>query len=136
MACPYFYPVKKLDSNAWVIPPRLPLGDPYTGECRATTPAARPDEDQLRTTCNVGYGRGRCECFPPDAESDAVRFHVEQDHGETIRILYVFESFCRPLRHGWFEYSVVARALTDAGGNALLDAQAVAFVESYLRRRA
>jgi hypothetical protein len=65
-----------------------------------------------------------------------VRFHVEQDHGETIRILYVFESLCRPLRHGWFEYSVVTRALTGAGGDALLDAQAVAFVESYLRRRA
>ena len=135
VACPYFYPLKTQDSRTGAIPPRLPLGEPYAGECRAITPSLLPDEERMRSACRNGYARGRCEHFPPDAESDAVRFHVAQDSGEIIRIQYIFERECWPLRHGSFEYAVISRKFMGAGRDDILETQAAAFVESYLRRR-
>jgi hypothetical protein len=136
LACPYFYPTKRLESSAWAIPPRLPLGDPYAGECRAGVTPSHPDEERMRAICNTGYGRGRCACFPSDATVDAVRFHIADDGRDLIRIQYVFEKLCWPQRHGAVEYSVVSRTFAPAPGDDLLEKQAVAFVESYLRRRA
>jgi hypothetical protein len=135
MACPYFYPVARFETSSWVIPPRLPLGDPYTGECHAADTAFQPEETRLRQICNLGYGRGRCDCFPESAQADAVRFHVAGDAGELIRIQYIFEKDCWPQTHGVLEYSSATGDLASGPNDEILRKQAAAFVESYRRRR-
>jgi hypothetical protein len=134
MACPYFYPVARFEASPWVVPPRLPLGDAYTGECRAPGAETAPDETHVREICNVGYGRGCCDRFPDTARADAVRFHIVEDAGELIRIQYVFEKECWPGEHGVLECTA-ARQVASAVNDEILREQATAFLESYLRRR-
>ena len=135
MACPYFYPVARFESSGWVVPPRLPLGDPYTGECRAGDEVFQPDERRQRQICNLGYGRSRCDHFPEQALTDAVRFHVAEDAGELIRIQYIFEKECWPQEHGVFECHSATGDLSSGPDALVLRKQASAFVESYLRRK-
>lgn len=134
MACPYFYPVARFETSPWSVPPRLPLGDAFSGECRSPGNALQPDETRMRAFCNLGYGRHACEQFPEASDADAIRFHVAKDGGELIKIQYVFERDCRPREHGTFEFST-ARKLAPATSSDTLHRQADAFLESYLRRR-
>lgn len=134
MACPYFYPVARFESSSWAVPPRLPLGDAYSGECRAKGITFQPDEKTVREVCNVGYGAGRCDRLPEGAPLDAIRFNVAADHGELIRIQYIFEKDCWPKEHGSFECSSRLQ-LSGAPADEIVERQATAFVESYLRRR-
>jgi hypothetical protein len=135
MACPYFYPVARFETSAWVVPPRLPLGDPYWGECRAADASFQPDETRLRQICNLGYGRARCDRFPELASTDAVRFHIASDAGALIRIQYVFEKECWPQEHGVFECHGATGKLSSGPAGEILRKQATAFIESYLRRK-
>jgi hypothetical protein len=129
MACPYFYPVARFETSPWSVPPRLPLGDAFSGECRAPGNSAQPDEMRIREICNLGYGRDRCEQFPAASVADAIRFHiaedVAEDAGELIKIQYVFEKDCWPGEHG----------IVHTSACATLQRQAEAYLESYLRRR-
>lgn len=125
MACPYFYPVARFETSPWSVPPRLPLGDAFSGECRAPGSIAQPDETRMRALCNLGYGRHGCDQFPPASAADAIRFHVSRDSGELVNIQYVFEKDCWPGEHG------DAAALS----NETLRRQAHVFRESYVRRR-
>ncbi|HEX5228755.1 MAG TPA: hypothetical protein VFW44_13645 [Bryobacteraceae bacterium] len=125
MACPYFYPVARFETSPWSVPPRLPLGDAFSGECRAPSAAMQPDESQMREVCNAGPATRGCNQFPSSAEADAVRFHVSSDSGAFIRIQYVLEKQCWPVEHG-----LVGESLSP-----ILQRQADAFRESYLRRR-
>ena len=118
-----------------MVPPRLPLGDAYSGECRAANEPFQPDATQVREVCNLGYGRGRCTRFPAEAPDDAVRFHILEDRGERIRIQFVFEKDCWPRTHGVLECSGAPGGTPAAADNTILDKQANAFVTSYLRRR-
>jgi hypothetical protein len=124
MACPYFYPVARFETSPWSVPPRLPLGDAFSGVCRAPG-STQPDETRMREVCNSGYGRHGCEQFPAGSASDAIRFHVAKDSDELINIQYVFEKDCWPGEHG------DASSLT----NEILRRQAQVFLESYLKRR-
>lgn len=135
MACPYFYPVARFETTSWVVPPRLPLGDPYNGECRANSAAQLPDENTVRQICNVGYGHARCDRFPEGAPADAIRFNIAADEGELIHIQYIFEKDCWPKEHGWLECSSASVHVSDGPSDEILQRQASAFVESYLRRR-
>jgi hypothetical protein len=136
MACPYFYPTARLETGAWAVPPRLPLGDAYSGECRAEQTGVQPDEATLLKFCNVGYGRGCCERFPNDATADAIRFHVANETGELIRIQYIYEKDCWPQDHGSLEYGVTSPEPRGGPGDEVLRRQADAFVESFRRRSA
>ena len=89
----------------------------------------------MRQICNLGYGRGRCDRFPDAALTDAVRFHIAGDAGELIRIQYVFEKDCWPQGRGVVECSSATGNLSSGPDNVVLRKQAVAFVESYLRRK-
>jgi hypothetical protein len=135
MACPYFYPVARLDGREWAVAPRLPLGDAYGGECRAPGEPFQPDEEFERRTCNAGYGREGCGHFPAESEADAVRFHILLDSGPSLRIQFVIEKGWWPLRHGVMEYSSTEKIVTDPSFDPILERQASAFAESYLRRR-
>jgi hypothetical protein len=133
MACPYFYPVARFETSGWVVPPRLPLGDQYSGECRSSGAGFQPEETRVRQVCNVGYGRGCCERFPESSAADAVRFHVSDDGGKLIRIQYIFERDCWPKEHGIFECANTS--VSSGPEEEVLRKQATAFLESYLRRR-
>jgi hypothetical protein len=126
MACPYFYPVARFETDPWIVPPRLPLGDAFSGECRAPGNSRQPDETRMREVCNFGYGRHGCDQFPAQAAADAIRFHITEEKSELIRIHYVFEKDCWPGEHGEVDL---------AGASPTLVRQAGAVLESYMRRR-
>jgi len=134
MACPYFYPVARLEEDLWAVPPRLPLGDAYTGECRAGAMPHQPGDVVMRNSCNSGYARGKCDRFPQDARADAVRFSVAADEGDGIRLQYIFEKLCWPLDHGELRYSVSEHSFSSELADEIVARQAAAFLESYLRR--
>ena len=135
MACPYFYPVERFEDGAWLKPPRLPLGDPCRGACHAATGTAELSLDELRAFCNVGYARGNCTRFPADAEADAIRFSIAEDHGGIVDVIYIFEREYGPLRHGLARCSAEPSEISDAPDDPILRAQLQRFLESYLRRR-
>lgn len=134
MACPFFSPSTRLENAGWAVPPRLPLGDAYAGECRAGADAFQPDEVHARQVCNTGYGRGACHRFPQAASSDAVRFHVAEDSAALIRIQYVFERECWPTNDGWLDCPANSGVIHGTD-DAILRSQAAAFLQSYLRLR-
>jgi len=95
MACPFFKPLRRLDSGGWDPAPRLPLGGAWAGECTIDgTP--EPSEPIQRDLCNSGYARGRCEHFPVTALADAVRFSLTS----TGRLIYILETDHAPMEHG------------------------------------
>ena len=132
MACPYFYPAVRLEEDLWAVPPRLPLIDAYSGECRAA--GQTPDAAALHALCNSGYARGKCVHFPEDASHDAVRFSVLSDSAGAIRVEYVFERNCWPLGHGVLSYSAVTHSFASSPLDEVAGRQAEVFIESYLRR--
>ena len=133
MACPYFYPVSRLE-EAWAVPPRLPLGDAYSGECRAGTSPMQPQDTVMRGCCNSGYARGSCDVFPNDSRADAVRFTVASDLKHEIRVQYIFENACWPLEHGELLYSAADDSFAPLPLDEIAARQAAVFMQSYLRR--
>ena len=128
--------MRVLDQGPWENPPRLPLGDPYYGNCVAL-PAdlfAAPEAVQ-RALCNCGYVRGSCVRFPGDAVADAVRFSVQAGAKGRVRMIYVLEKDHVPVEHGEMEYDASSKELTGRHASVPVEAQARAFAESYLRRR-
>jgi len=95
MACPFFRPLRRLDSGGWTPAPRLPLGGAWGGECSADG-AGEPPEPIQRDLCNSGYARGRCERFPANAIADAVRFSITPSG----RLIYILEQDHAPVEHG------------------------------------
>jgi hypothetical protein len=133
MACPYFRPQERLADEGKR--PRLPLGDPYAGVCRADPGREwRPDENTLRVSCNVGYAAS-CRRFPRGEGPDAIRFSVIGDEAGALRIFYVAERGHTALEHGALEYSSNQGKFLSEHPNQLLNEQAQAYAESYLRRK-
>jgi len=131
MACPWFCPTRPLEDGRWAVPPRVPLIEPWEGECRARSEAITPDGQTIRKSCNSGYARGSCEHFV-EGRGDAVRFHVQTSADGALRILYSYERECWPIDHGAVEYHVgTQRAACD---DALLQAQVEAFAQAWRRR--
>jgi hypothetical protein len=135
MACPYFFPVDRRSCASDVRDAMLPLGDSWSGLCRAIPDRlSAPDESALRPLCNLGYARGNCPRFPAADGPDAVRFTISRDSGDSIGIYYVVERDHHPFAHGRLEYTPAAGTLSTAPGE-ILARQAVAYVESYRRRK-
>jgi hypothetical protein len=135
MACPYFYPVERFDEKAWPKHPRLPLGDPYVGLCRADPMRERrPDDAVLRDYCNLGYARGRCPQFPGSGP-DALRFSVVGDRHRLLRIFYVLEKEHATVEHGTLEYSEETREFLVGHSNRIIEQQAGAYAASYVHRK-
>jgi len=135
MACPYFYPLEAMDEKRWPAPPRLPLGDPYAGLCKARAQPHVPSESALRDLCNQGYARGSCGEFPRESDPDAIRFGIARDSGGIVRIVFVVESNHLPHEHGAVEYSRESGQFVQAPAEEIPRKQAQAYLESYLRRK-
>ena len=137
MACPYFLPSIRIEPGAWVLPPRMPLGDAFAGSCHARRDEIlEPTESQIRELCNCGYARGRCDRFPPEGGGDAVRFSICSDRNGRVGLVYIIEKGHAPMESGGLEYVVDEAVFAVAVENELLLEQAKAFLTSYLRRRA
>jgi len=133
VACPYFWPEGKLETGPWTHTPRLPLGDAFSGSCRAQPGEVhRPTEQRQEELCNCGYSRGVCERFPTDSPADAVRFSIASDKPARLRLTYVYEKDHAPAKFGVMEFLVGTHAFLDRPADELLARQAEAFVESYL----
>jgi hypothetical protein len=114
----------------------LPLGDAWTGICRAVPDQHfQPDDSLLDVFCNLGYARGHCARFPAGHGPDAVRFTIVSDDGAALRLYYVLERDHRPFAHGPLEFSMAQNELTTPAEGALTAVQARAYAASYLRRR-
>lgn len=113
----------------------LPLGDWWTGECRAATEGSRDAIGAgCEAACNLGYGRGQCGWFPEGDGPDAVRFAISKHDGGLVRIAYVVERDHHPFANGTAEYSLDEGSLEGVPGETL-GRQAMAYVASYLRRK-
>jgi hypothetical protein len=137
MACPYFYPVERHPGDLSAASATLPLGDAWSGVCRAVAGEPRqPEEAQLRPLCYLGYARGRCDCFPAnDSGPDAVRFTIASDDGASLGLYYVVERDHHPFAHGPLQYARSGNRFLQPPTGEILARQAEAYVESYLRRK-
>jgi hypothetical protein len=127
-------PVGKLEAGAWTHAPRLPLGDPYRGVCRAhPAEVFEPPEPAQRDLCNCGYARGHCDRFPEDGAADAVRFSVTGDRDGRVKLVYIFEKDHAPAGHGALEYEIHDSRLSGVSLGEVLACQARAFIQSYLQ---
>jgi hypothetical protein len=136
MSCPYFDPVQPrggFDNPRFAM---LPLGDCWSGICRALAgQPSQPDEAFLQSCCNLGYARGTCARFPDRHGPDAVRFTVLGDDGASLRLYYVLECGHRPFAHGPLEYFLATGQLTPTPLSELTERQLRAYVRSYIRRK-
>jgi hypothetical protein len=128
MACPFFEPEVPFSWEEWPNPPRMPLGDPHTGSCRAQ--GEKSTAQQVKTCCNTGYARGCCPNFPGGDAADAVRFGIVQRQAGTATIQYVIERDHHPFSHGSLE---LREAGAESSGS-ILEQQARVYLASYLRR--
>jgi hypothetical protein len=130
MSCPYFFPVEMRGGSA-----TLPLGDSWSGTCRAVPGGFQPDDAALRQCCNLGYARRTCPRFPAGDGPDAVRFTISGLAGDILSISYVVERDHYPFAHGSMACSVSTGQWNIAVPDETLHRQAQAYVESYLRRK-
>jgi hypothetical protein len=130
LACPYFIPVKRCESELWRHRARLPLGDGYEGRCGAPGyEAAAPTEDQLKTGCNLG--NSRCSRLPEDRAHDSVRFHVRSDQGVQLTVSYCAERDHHPRASGLLQFDAASGNFVAATAEASLLRLAHAFVQSH-----
>lgn len=137
MACPYFYPVERHPGDLGPTSAILPLGDAWSGVCRAAPGLPREAEEaQLRPLCYFGYARGRCDRFPQDDTGpDAVRFTISSDDGASLGLYYVKERDHHPFAHGPLQYLLAGNRFLESPVGETFARQAEAYVQSYLRRR-
>jgi hypothetical protein len=137
MSCPYFSPVRR--SNASGGPcggAMLPLGDQWVGVCQSPEFAPEePDGAVLRGLCNSGYARRGCSRFPAGDGPDAVRFAIWRDDGASIWVRFAIERDHHPFEHGTLEYARGSASFQAPPASGLLERQARAYIESYVRRK-
>jgi hypothetical protein len=135
MPCPYFQPVQACATPATGL---LPLGDFWTGHCRAVADRTfEPGQAAQYRLCNLGYARGSCEFFPAGEGPDAVRFTISRDDGQgLIGIAWVMERDHLPFSHGSLDYSSESGEFLASPAVDGLGRQALAYVRTYQRRKA
>src|SRR4051812_27720902 len=147
MACPYFIPEQRCDSDLWQHRARLPLGDGFTGYCCAQSDAYRPSTDELRELCNIGYAKA-CPRLPEQRDADSVRFMARDgrvnggrvngaavNNGEgLVTIKYLLELGHAPVSHGELRYDPAKAQWSAPHPDARVQTKAQCYLESYLAR--
>jgi hypothetical protein len=134
LACPYFIPTEVHERELWPHRERLPLGDGFAGRCGAhggdQAANARCDDETLRLHCNLGYvnpgyvnpgyvnpghvddhvnadcakRNAGCVHLPAGAAFDAVRFRVQRESREILRVQFACERAHQPAWCGELRY--------------------------------
>lgn len=137
MSCPYFQPHEPGSPGGASRSSMLPLGDFWSGHCRATPSGLyQPDHATQYRLCNLGYARGSCDRFPVGGGPDAVRFNISSDDGGPIRIAWVIERDHFPFSHGSLAWSLESGDFLPPLPDEHLVRQALAYLASYRRRKA
>lgn len=135
MACPFFIPTHRMETELWRFRERLPLGDGWGGCCAAPGHGgAVPGEDEVRDFCNLGYALD-CWRLPRQRACDAVRFGVARDRNHRIEISWVRESGHRPVDHGTLQYDASAHRWGRAHPDGRVQKLAECYLQSYLSRK-
>jgi len=132
VACPYFMPDKPFAAD-WPCPQRLPLGAGWTGTCTAAG-NVRPDEQELKSACNLGYATG-CSRLPKERAADAVRFALGEERDGLVHIRFAYERDFLPAAHGELIYDASARGWRTTHSDACLLRMAECYLESQKSRR-
>jgi hypothetical protein len=137
MCCPYFDPIAPQHHRSGSAHATLPLGDTFTGTCRAVPEQPRqPDDSVLRPLCNIGYARETCQYFPAaDPGPDAVRFTISRHEGASIGLYYVLERDHQPFAHGPLACATPQLSFSGSVEGELTSNQARAYLAAYLRRK-
>ena len=136
MSCPCFEPLEPRPCADAARRAMLPLGDAWTGVCRAAPDQPfQPEPALLDPFCNFGYARGHCAHFPAALAPDAARFTILSDDGAALRLYYVLERDHRPYAYGPLSFSVERDQLTTPAEGLFTAAQARAYAIGYLRRK-
>jgi hypothetical protein len=133
VACPFFMPDQRLDGD-WPFPQRLPLGAGWSGTCTAAHSDVRPNEEELKTGCNVGYAR-QCSRLPQERTADAVRFAKGDEHDGFVHIRFAYERDYLPAQHGELIYDSGTHCWQTAHENPCLLRMAECYIESQMARR-
>jgi len=139
MACPYFIPEQRCDTELWQHRARLPLGDGFSGRCCAQSDAYRPSEDELRDFCNIGYAK-TCERLPEGRDADSVRFMARElktnggTHAALISIKYLLELGHAPVADGELRYDVAAAQWQAPHPDERVQTKAQCYLDSHLAR--
>lgn len=133
LACPYFVPEKRCETELWTHRARLPLGDGYEGYCSAPGHEnVKPSDEELKAACNLG--NACCSRLPQDRALDSIRFHVRQDQGTALTVSFCTERDHRPREHGVLQFDAASGTFVAASAHPAVLRLAQAFVQSHLER--
>ena len=135
MACPYFMPERRLESD-WPFPQRLPLGAGWAGSCNAPGhEGAQPSEEELKAGCNMGYAKA-CHRLPADRNADAVRFVVGEERHGIVHVAFVCERVYLPAGAGELLYDRANKAWVQRHDDACVQRMAECYLQAQMERRA
>lgn len=126
MACPLFLPSSPVTG---VAREAATLGDIYNGVCEADPTAAIP-LDILRTCCNQGYARSRCD-RAGQSDADSVRFLIKARDFTGIDVAWALERNHHPVATGLLKITPLNQAENNQQIPAL-EQQARAYIRSHL----
>ncbi len=134
MACPFFLPEQRLESD-WPFPQRLPLGAGWSGLCTAPGhEGARPNEEELKSGCNMGYAKS-CTRLPERRDADAVRFVLGEERDGILRVIFACERAHLPAAHGEILYEKLTATWPMKHPDARVQRMAECYVQTQLARR-
>jgi len=148
MACPYFIPEQRCETELWQHRARLPLGDGFTGHCCAQPEPYHPAEGELREFCNIGYAKA-CPQLPAGRDADSVRFMAREipardlpanggpaDRGDAlISIKYLLELGHAPVADGELRYDLATAQWQSPHPDKRVQTKAQCYLDSHLARR-
>src|SRR3954468_3093211 len=137
MACPYFNPEQRCDTELWQHRARLPLGDGFRGTCCAQPELYTPSERELQELCNIGYAK-TCPRLPAGRDADSVRFmarDVRANGGDGfVAITYLLERGHAPVSDGELRYDPATGQWSASHPDERVQKKAQCYLESYLAR--
>jgi len=135
VACPYFMPERRLQSD-WPFPRRLPLGAGWAGTCSAPGhEGVQPGEEELKSGCNMGYAKA-CKRLPAERSADAVRFALGEEREGILHVLFVCEREHLPAGHGELLYEKASKQWLRRHDNPCVQRMAECYVQAQMERRA
>lgn len=141
MACPFFMPMEKSESGAWLHASRLPLGCGWNGICTAPGhDGAVPSHEELQNFCNLGYAEG-CARLPQTRTWDSVRFGARTFNnpnvstGSYVRVRYICERGHLPAEDGFLEFDAGEGRWTKSHPDRRVQRMAECFLSSYFEKK-